>query len=159
MGRAVQGELVEAVSRALALLDAFTIEDVSLRLTEMARRAGLPKSSTLRLARTLAASGYLATTEEGTWRLGPSAAWLGARYQVGFDIHQSIGPEMQVLANATRRSVSYFVRRPRAGKAAARSGTFGSGHQPRSRRRAHAARSRVARSGLARFCRSGWSAL
>jgi len=109
MGRAVQGELVEAVSRALALLDAFTIEDVSLRLTEMARRAGLPKSSTLRLARTLAASGYLATTEEGTWRLGPSAAWLGARYQVGFDIHQSIGPEMQVLANATRRSVSYFV--------------------------------------------------
>jgi DNA-binding IclR family transcriptional regulator len=104
-----QGDLVEAVSRALALLDAFTIDDASLRLTELARRAKLPKSSTLRLARTLAASGYLAPTEAGTWRLGPSTAWLGARYQVGFDIHQSIGPEMQALATATGRSVSYFV--------------------------------------------------
>jgi DNA-binding IclR family transcriptional regulator len=102
-------ELVEAVSRAIALLDAFTIEDASLRLTELARRTKLPKSSALRLARTVAASGYLASTDEGGWRLGASAARLGARYQVGFNIHQSIAPGMLALAEATGRSISYFV--------------------------------------------------
>lgn len=103
------GKLVEAVSRALSLLDAFTIEDASLKLTEMARRTGLPKNSVLRLARTLAASDYLAVTQEREWRLGPAAAWLGARYQVAFDLHHTIEPEMQALARQTGRSVSYFV--------------------------------------------------
>jgi DNA-binding IclR family transcriptional regulator len=103
------GKLVEAVSRALSLLDAFTIEDASLKLTELARRTGLPKNSVLRLARTLAAGDYLALTEKREWRLGPAAAWLGARYQVAFDLHHTIEPEMQALARQTGRSVSYFV--------------------------------------------------
>lgn len=103
------GKLVEAVRRALSLLDAFTIEDASLQLTELARRTGLPKNSVLRLARTLAADGYLSMTESRAWRLGPAAAWLGARYQVAFDLHHTIEPEMQALARETGRSVSYFV--------------------------------------------------
>lgn len=103
------GKLVEAVSRALALLDAFTIEDAALRLTDLAQRTGLPKNSVLRLARTLAADGYLSLTEKREWRLGPAAAWLGARYQVAFDLHHTIEPEMQALARHTGRSVSYFV--------------------------------------------------
>lgn len=102
-------ERVEAVSRALALLDAFTVDDASLRLTELARRTGIPKNSALRLARTLAAAGYLSVTENRAWRLGPAAAWLGARYQVAFDLHHNIEPEMQALARSSGRSVSYFV--------------------------------------------------
>ncbi|MBA2961751.1 MULTISPECIES: IclR family transcriptional regulator [Ramlibacter] len=103
------GPMVEAVTRALAILDAFTIDDASLRLTELARRTALPKNSVLRLARTLAAGGYLSMTEQREWRLGPAAAWLGARYQVAFDLHNTIEPEMRSLAQATGRSVSYFV--------------------------------------------------
>jgi DNA-binding IclR family transcriptional regulator len=109
MASPVREDLVEAVTRAAKLLDAFTINDASLRLTELARRAGLAKSSTLRLARTLAAVGYLTTTQEGAWRLGPAAAWLGARYQASFDIHHCIEPVMQALVTATGESVSYFV--------------------------------------------------
>jgi DNA-binding IclR family transcriptional regulator len=103
------GPMVEAVTRALAILDAFTIDDASLRLTELAHRTGLPKNSVLRLARTLAAGDYLSMTPQREWRLGPATAWLGARYQVAFDLHNTIEPEMQALAQATGRSVSYFV--------------------------------------------------
>ena len=26
-------------------------------------------------------------TDDGQWRLGPAAGWLGARYQAGFDVN------------------------------------------------------------------------
>jgi len=97
------------VERALSLLDAFTVNEPQLTLAEMTRRLGLPKTTVFRLARTLAARGYLAQLEGGAWRLGPAAAWLGARYQVAFDIHNTIEPIMRRLAKDTRRGVSYFV--------------------------------------------------
>jgi DNA-binding IclR family transcriptional regulator len=102
-------EIVTAVQRALALLDAFTIDDSQLSVSELARRAGLSKTTAFRLARTLSASGYLVQAESGPWRLGPATAWLGARYQVSFDIHNAIEPVLQELAGATGQSASFFV--------------------------------------------------
>ena len=109
MAKETDGELVNAVGRALALLDAFTIDDASLGLAELSRRAQLPKTSALRLARSLAAHGYMTSVDGGAWRLGPATAWLGARYQVAFDIHNIIEPVMRELGQATRHSISYFV--------------------------------------------------
>ncbi|MES3000707.1 MAG: IclR family transcriptional regulator [Pseudomonadota bacterium] len=109
MAKDPDSELVNSVGRALALLDAFTIDDASLGLAELSRRAQLPKTSALRLARSLAAHGYLTAVEGGAWRLGPATAWLGARYQVAFDIHNIIEPVMRELGHATRHSISYFV--------------------------------------------------
>lgn len=109
MARTAQADLVNAVGRALALLDAFTIDDPSLGLAELSRRTGLPKTSALRIARTLASRGYLAAVPDGGWRLGPATAWLGARYQVAFDVHSLIEPVIRDLANAVGHSVSYFV--------------------------------------------------
>jgi DNA-binding IclR family transcriptional regulator len=108
-GKSSQSEVVTAVARALTLLDAFTIEDSRLSLAELSRRAKLPKTSTLRLARTLAAYGYLVQLDGGAWRLGPSTARLAARYKLAFDIHNIIEPVMRRLARATRQGVSYFV--------------------------------------------------
>jgi DNA-binding IclR family transcriptional regulator len=102
-------EIVTAVRRALALLDAFTIDDSQLSISELARRAGLAKTTAFRLAGTLSASGYLVQAENGLWRLGPASAWLGARYQVSFDIHNVIEPVLQGLAGATGQSASFFV--------------------------------------------------
>jgi DNA-binding IclR family transcriptional regulator len=104
-----RGAGVIAVTRALALLNAFTIDDPYLPLAELSRRVRLPKTSTLRLARSLAAGGYLVQLDNGAWRLGPATAWLGARYQVAFDLHNRIGPVMRDLARSTHHSVSYFV--------------------------------------------------
>ena len=109
MAQATHSEHVNAVARALSLLDAFTIDDPTLGLAELSRRTRMPKTTALRLARSLGARGYLTAVESGAWRLGPATAWLGARYQVAFDVHNLIEPVMRDLVRATRHSVSYFV--------------------------------------------------
>lgn len=60
---------MDAVSRALALLDAFEVNEQTVSLTELSQRLNMLKTTVLRTARTLARSAYLAQTEEGRWRL------------------------------------------------------------------------------------------
>ncbi len=72
---------VTAVTRALQLLESFGMQDQRLSLAELTRRSGIHKTTALRLLRTLAHSGYVVQREDGEWRLGPAAGWLGARYQ------------------------------------------------------------------------------
>jgi len=107
MNRSAEG--VTSITRAVDLLDAFGLSDSKLTLSEMARRAKLPKSSALRIARTLKSMNYLVQLDDGTWRLGPAAAWLGARYQVAFDLDNTIEPVVQQLALETHETISFFV--------------------------------------------------
>ncbi|MFC4278150.1 IclR family transcriptional regulator [Achromobacter aloeverae] len=95
--------------RALALLDAFGIEDSHLSLAELARRTALPKTTVFRLAHTLAQAGYLVQLENAGWRLGPAAAWLSARYHVAFDLHDVLEPILRDLARATGETTSFFA--------------------------------------------------
>src|SRR4030095_3597793 len=75
---------VIAVTRALRVLEAFGVNDPQLSLAELSRRTGIHKTTVLRLARTLAADNYLVQKEDGNWRLGRAAGWLGACYQATF---------------------------------------------------------------------------
>ncbi|WP_454690414.1 IclR family transcriptional regulator [Achromobacter aloeverae] len=102
-------EPVTAVVRALALLDAFGIEDSQLSLAELARRTALPKTTAFRLAHTLAQAGYLVQLENAGWRLGPAAAWLSARYHVAFDLHDVLEPILGDLARSTGETTSFFA--------------------------------------------------
>jgi DNA-binding IclR family transcriptional regulator len=104
-----EDESVVAIQRAVGILDAFGPEDSHLRLAELVRRARIPKTSALRIARTLESCGYLVRTKTGTWRLGPAAAWLGARYQVAFDLDNTIEPALQQVARATKETAAFFV--------------------------------------------------
>ena len=101
---------VIAVTRALQILEAFRIGERHLSLAEISRRTSLHNSTVLRLARTLAFSGYMVQREEGEWRLGPAAGWLGARYQAGFDINNVVEPTLRELSQATQESASFYVR-------------------------------------------------
>lgn len=101
---------VIAVKRALQILEVFEIGDQHLTLAEISRRAGLHNTTVLRLARTLALSGYMVQKEEGTWRLGAAAGWLGARYQAGFDINDVVEPTLRQLSVETKESASFYVR-------------------------------------------------
>lgn len=101
---------VIAVTRALQVLEAFRIGERHLTLAELSRRTGLHNTTVLRLARTLAISGYMVQREEGEWRLGPAAGWLGARYQAGFDINNVVEPTLRELSHATQESASFYVR-------------------------------------------------
>lgn len=101
---------VIAVSRALLVMEAFRIGERHLTLAELSRRTGLHNTTVLRLARTLALAGYMVQREEGEWRLGPAAGWLGARYQAGFDINNVVEPTLRELSQATQESASFYVR-------------------------------------------------
>ena len=101
---------VIAVTRALSLMEAFEVGESSLALAELSRRAGMHKTTVLRLARTLALSQYMVQTEDGQWRLGPATGWLGARYQAGFDVNNVVEPALHELVRLTGESASFYVR-------------------------------------------------
>ena len=101
---------VIAVTRALQVLEAFRIGERHLTLAELSRRTGLHNTTVLRLARTLAISGYMVQREEGEWRVGPAAGWLGARSHAGSDINNVVEPTLRELSHATQESASFYVR-------------------------------------------------
>lgn len=108
-GSAAAGGVV-AVTRALRLLEAFGMDDAFLTLAELSRRTGMHKTTALRLARTLAAEHYLVQREDGAWRLGRAAGWLGACYQATFDVHDLVEPVLRELTVQTGESASFYVR-------------------------------------------------
>src|SRR5690606_28348568 len=76
----------------------------------LSRRVGMRKTTVLRTARTLARSGYLAQWEDGRWRLGPAAGWLGVRYQTAFDARDIIESVLRALTDNTGETTALFVR-------------------------------------------------
>lgn len=102
-------ENVYAVTRALTLLDAFGANEQGVSLAELARRLGMQKPTLLRTARTLERSGYLVQMEDSRWRLGPSAGWLGVRYQTSFDVNNAIEVVLRRLAGATHETAALYV--------------------------------------------------
>jgi DNA-binding IclR family transcriptional regulator len=101
---------VTAVTRALSVMEAFGVGESSLSLAELSRRTAMHKTTVLRLARTLALSRYMVQTDDGQWRLGPAAGWLGARYQSGFDVNNVVEPVLHELVKQTAESASFYVR-------------------------------------------------
>jgi DNA-binding IclR family transcriptional regulator len=94
----------------MKVLEAFGTEDSSLSLAELSRRTGYHRSTVLRLARTLALDHYLVQREDGTWRLGRAAGWLGACYQATFDVHDIVEPVLRELTIKTGESATFYVR-------------------------------------------------
>jgi len=101
---------VEAVRKAMRILQAFGMEDAHLSLAELSRRTEQHPSTVLRLARTLAMDGYLSQRADGTWRLAHAAGWLGACYQATFSVHDLVEPVLRELSITTGESVAFYVR-------------------------------------------------
>lgn len=71
--------MAESVAgRVFSVLDAFVDAPVTLRLTEIARRTGLPVPTALRMVRELVAWGGLERGADGSYRLGTRIRTLGA---------------------------------------------------------------------------------
>lgn len=101
---------VIAVTRAMSILDAFQTGEAALTLGELSRRTTLHKTTVLRIARTMAAARYLVQMDNGSWRLGPGAGWLGARYQTVFGQTACIEPVLRDLSSSTGESAAFYVR-------------------------------------------------
>jgi len=101
---------VAAVDRALTILDAFTVDDHSLTLTEISKRVGFYKSTTLRLAESLERFGYLHRLPNGAYRLGSKPLFLGQQYQKHFRSSDIVPPVLRQIVEELQEGTSFFVR-------------------------------------------------
>lgn len=101
---------VEAVERALSLLDSFQEDRSALSLAELAEITGMHKSTILRLAGSLQRFGYLIRNEDGVFRLGPTVQRLGNIYGKSLNLEAVIRPELERLRTETGETASFYVR-------------------------------------------------
>lgn len=101
---------VEAVDRALKILDCFAPDRQEISLAEMSRQTGFYKSTILRLAVSLERFGYMVRNEDGLFRLGPAAWRLGSCYRQSFDLADILRPELKTLCESTKETASFYIR-------------------------------------------------
>lgn len=106
--RPAQGDPV--VDRALSLLAAFDAGHPSLSLGELARRSGIPTSSTLRLASRLVAWGALERGADGRFTIGLRLWQVASLAPRGQGLRQVAMPYMGDLQEVTRQHVLLAVR-------------------------------------------------
>lgn len=102
------GEAV--VDRAFRVLGAFDTSGQSLTLSAPSTRTGLPKPTTLRLARSLQKCGVLERREDGTYVLGLRLLELASLAPRGQGLRSVALPHMQDLHFATGQHVILAVR-------------------------------------------------
>jgi len=107
---AASEQRVEAVERALSILDAFGDGRLRLSLAELAARTGLYPSTILRLAASLDRFGYIHRGADGQFRLGPTLLRLGVLYRNAFDLADYVRPALARLVERTGETGAFYVR-------------------------------------------------
>ncbi|MET8352595.1 IclR family transcriptional regulator [Micromonospora sp. NPDC005206] len=106
-GIGVRGET--SLRRGLSLLDTFRRGERELSLTQIARRAGIPKSTAHRLIGELVAWGGLERTEDGLLRLGMRIFELGKSVPLQNELADVARPFLDDLYNITHKTVNLAV--------------------------------------------------
>ena len=104
------GQGVEAVERALQILECFDDRKARLSLADLSRETGFYKSTILRLAASLERFAYLDRAANGAFRLGPAVWRLGSAYRKHFPLAQVLRPELDHLCAATDETASFYIR-------------------------------------------------
>ena len=106
---------VEAVERALRVLDSFEPGDTGLSLKEVADRSGVNKATILRLSVSLEKFGHVTRDAEGLFHLGPSLWRLGSVFRQNLRMGPIVRPVLANLVNTTGESASFYVQRGNSG--------------------------------------------
>ncbi len=101
---------VEAVERALTILNCFNQEQRELSLKQLAEKTGFYKSTILRLAGSLERYGYLLRQSDGIYRLGTALIGLGETAQRSFDVSMIVRPIIESLRDCYNESVAFYTR-------------------------------------------------
>lgn len=101
---------VQAVERALSVLDAFIASGGSHSLTELAKTTNLVKPTVLRSLVSLENFGYVIRTANGRYELAGKTQELAAAYAKVFKIGDRVLPVLRELAQATGESASFHIR-------------------------------------------------
>ncbi|MFJ4872980.1 IclR family transcriptional regulator [Streptomyces sp. NPDC088757] len=107
-GRPAEGQPV--VDRAFALLGAFDSDHRALSLADLARRGGVPRSSALRLARSLVHVGALERLDDGRFVVGLRLLETASLAPRGHGLRAVAMPYMEDLFHVTRQHVLLAVR-------------------------------------------------
>ncbi|MFI5761849.1 IclR family transcriptional regulator [Streptomyces sp. NPDC051563] len=107
-GKPAEGQPV--VDRAFALLAAFDSDHRALSLAELAQRSGTPRSSTLRLARSLVHVGALERLADGRYVVGLRLLETASLAPRGHGLRSVAMPFMEDLFHVTRQHVLLAVR-------------------------------------------------
>jgi len=102
---------VDAVERALTLLDAFSSGHSMLTLKELSERSKLTKTTILRLSVSLEKFGYLVKDAEGLYHLGPMLWRLGSLFRQNLNLERMIKPVLEDLVAQTEESASFYIPR------------------------------------------------
>ena len=106
---------VEAVERALRVLDCFEPGDAGLSLKEVADRSGVNKATILRLSVSLEKFGHITRDAEGLFHLGPSLWRLGSVFRQNLRMGPVVRPVLAELVKSTGESASFYVQRGNSG--------------------------------------------
>lgn len=100
----------QAVQRALGLLKTFDETQPERGLSDLARGAGLNKTTTYRLLSALEREGLIAKSANGeTYRLGPAAITLGARALRSNTLYAASRAELDALAASTGETATLEI--------------------------------------------------
>lgn len=102
---------VDAVERAMTILNALGETQSSLSLKEVALKTGLSKPTILRLSVSLERFGYLRRSSSGAYSLGPTLWKLGSAYRRNLELEPIIRPALQALVSLTQESASFWILR------------------------------------------------
>jgi DNA-binding IclR family transcriptional regulator len=102
---------VDAVERALSVLDALGEVDGALSLKELALKTNLSKATILRLIVSLERYGYIGRNLAGSYQLGPTLWRLGSVFRQNLELEPIIRPSMQALVSLTQESASFWIPR------------------------------------------------
>ena len=104
------GYFLEGVDRVIRLLDCFTEETPSLRLTDLSERLGISKAQVLRIVSTLEAGGYLERDPDSKrYRLGMRLFHLGMIVRHQMDLRAVALPHLRRLVELTEETAALFV--------------------------------------------------
>ncbi len=104
------GDRVEAVERALDLLNAFSDENSVMTLKDLAEETGFYKSTILRLTSSLIRYQYLIRAENGAFRIGPSLLRLGEVYRKNFDSSEVVRPTLREMCRQVNESIAFYIK-------------------------------------------------
>lgn len=107
-GRPAAGQPV--IDRAFALLSAFDSDHRALPLAELAQRSGIPRTSALRLARSLVHVGALERLDDGRYVVGLRLLETASLAPRGHGLRSVAMPFMEDLFHVTRQHVLLAVR-------------------------------------------------
>ena len=102
--------MVNSLQRGLALLEGFTRERSRLKLRELTLASNLPKTTVLRLLRTLVSLNYVRFDSlSREYCLGPKVMSLGYATLVGLDLKEIARPYLEELSRASAQNVNLGI--------------------------------------------------